>query len=63
MEVNSEISFSDVVVSLAQDRFFIELGGRNVVFINYWNCVSIGTTATGIFLVVSDVVMNEKIDH
>ena len=34
-----------------------------MVFINYWNCVSIGTTATGVFLVVSDVVMNEKIDH
>lgn len=62
MEVNSELQFKDVVVSLAQDRFFIQLSNNNLAFINYWNCVSIGSTATGIFLVVSDVVMNEKID-
>ena len=62
MEVNSEIVFKDVVVSLAQDRFFLQLDSTNLAFIYYWNCVSIGTTATGIFLVVSDVVMNEKID-
>lgn len=63
MEVNSDLLFSNVVLSLAQDRFFIQLCDNNLAFINYWNCVSIGTTATGIFLVVSDVVMNEKIDH
>lgn len=62
LQINSEITLENVILSLAPERLFIQTGNSNLMYIHYWNCSSIGTTKSGIMLLIQDVVMNEKID-
>lgn len=63
IEINSEYSFDNLTISLSNQRVFFGVKTNSIVFINFWNCVSIGQNSSGIFLVVSDVIMNEKISQ
>ena len=54
---------SDLSLNIANTRLFISTGPTSSFYVHFWNCISIGTTKSGLLLMVSDVVQNEKYER
>lgn len=62
-DIEDITTFQDCNIEVVNTRFFIQTGEQSCFFVHYWNCVSIGTTETGLFIMASDVIKNERFDR
>ena len=61
-EEDSTVFDSSTLIHLTSKRVIFQTSEKSHFFLKYHNCVSMGLKSDGLMLMVSDVILNEKLD-